>query len=86
MSSADETEVVFVIEAFDNVGTEKESSTTRRKTPAVDLVWIRPEKVAHRAFMWDFLLAVKQSDLVDAIDEGRKAAVNAEDGTALISG
>jgi hypothetical protein len=77
MSSADEAEIVLVIEAFDDVGTEEESSTTWRKTPAVDLIWIRPEKVTHSAFVWNFLLAVKQSDLVDAVDEGRKAAVNA---------
>lgn len=77
MSSAYEAEIVLVIEALDDVGTEEESSTTWRKTPAVDLIWIRPEKVTHSAFVWNFLLAVKQSDLVDAVDEGRKAAVNA---------
>ena len=85
MGSADEAEIVLVVETFDNVGAEEESSTSRRKAPAVDLVWIGPEKITHSAFMWDLLLAVKQPNLVDTVDKRRKIAVNAQHGTVPIS-
>jgi hypothetical protein len=77
MGSANEAEIVLVIKAFDNVGAEEESSTAWRKAPAVDLVWVRPEKITHGTFVWDFLLAVKQSNLVDTVDKRRKTTVNA---------
>lgn len=57
-----------MVEAFDNVGAEEETSTTGRETPAVDFVGVGPEKITHGAFMRDFLFAVKEPDFVDCVD------------------
>ena len=80
MRAGDEGEVVAVVEMLDNVGAEEKASAPRRESPAVDLVGVGPEEVAHCAFVRDFLLAVDESDFVDRVDEGREAAVDAEDG------
>lgn len=59
MRSADEAEVVLVIEALDNIGAEQEACTAGRQAPAVDFIRVGPEEIAHCAFVWDFLFAVQ---------------------------
>ena len=80
MRACNEREVVLPIEVADDVGAEEEARTTRRQAPAFDLIRVGPEQVAHGAFVGDFLLAVDEADFVDGVDEGREAAVHAEDG------
>ena len=53
-----EREVVVVVEALHDVGAEEEAGAARGEAPAVDLVRVAPEKVAHGAFVGHFLLAV----------------------------
>lgn len=71
-----------MVEALDDVGAEEEARAARREAPAVDLVRVAPQQVAHGAFVGHFLFAVEEPDLVDAVDERRQATVHAEDGAA----
>ena len=80
MCARNEREVVLPVEVADDVGAEEEARAARGQAPAFDLVRVGPEEVAHGAFMGDFLLAVDEADLVDGVDEGGEAAVDAEDG------
>lgn len=73
-----------MVEAFDDVGAEEEAGAPRAEAPAVDFVRVRPEEVAHGAFVGDFLFAVQEADFVDGFDEGGQAAVDAEDGAAAV--
>ena len=68
MCSGDEAQIVLVVEVFNYVGAEEETSTAGGEAPAVNVVWIGPEKIAHGAFVGHFLLAVDESDFVDAVD------------------
>ena len=47
-----------MVEAFDDVRAEEETGAAGGETPAVDFVGVRPEEVAHGAFVGDFLFAV----------------------------
>ena len=58
MRAADEGEVVLVVEALDDVRSEKEAGAAGAQAPAVDFVRVGPEEVAHGAFVGDFLFAV----------------------------
>ena len=69
MRARNQTKVVLVIEALDDIRAKQEPGSSRRQAPAVNLVWIGPQKVAHGAFVGHFLLAVQQADFVDAVDE-----------------
>ena len=40
------------------------SSTTRGYTPTTAIIWVRPQKITHWAFMWDFLNTIKVSDVI----------------------
>ena len=68
MRAADEGEVVLVVEALDYIRSEEESCAAGGQAPAVDFVRVRPEEVAHGAFVGDFLFAVQEADFVDAVD------------------
>ena len=65
----------------DDISAEEEARAAGGEAPAFDLVRVGPEEVAHGAFVWDFLLAVDEADLVDSVNEGGKAAMDAKDGT-----
>lgn len=84
MRSRYEREVVLVVEALDNVGTEEKSGASRRESPTVYLIGIGPQQVAHGAFMRHLLLAVEQPDLVYRVDERAKAAVYAKHSSAVV--
>ena len=62
-------EVVAVVEAFYYVGAEKEACAAGGEAPAVDLVGVRPEEVAHGAFVGDFLFPVQEPDFIDCVYE-----------------
>ena len=57
-----------MVEVLDDVGAEEETGAAGGEAPAVDVVWIGPEEIAHGAFVGYFLLAVDESDFVDAVD------------------
>ena len=69
-----------MVERLDDVLAEQEAGPARGEPPAVDVVRVRPEEVAHGALVGHLLLAVEEPDLVDRVDQGREAAVHAEDG------
>lgn len=75
-----------MVETLHDVGAEEEARAARGKAPAVDLVRVRPEEIAHGAFVGDFLFAIEEADGVDGFDEGGEAAVDAEDGAAVVGG
>ena len=77
-----ERQVVHVIETFYNVSPKQKPGSPRTEAPAVNLVWIGPEEVAHGTFVRDFLLSVEKPDFVYGVDQGRETTVNAENGAA----
>lgn len=52
-------------------GTERELISIR--------IWVTPDQICHRSFVWDLAEAVDDLDLVDRVDGWRKASVYAED-------
>jgi hypothetical protein len=74
--TSDEREVIFVIEMLDNVASEQETCPSRTQTPSFDFIRVGPEKITHGAFMRDFLFSINETDLINAIYQGREAAMN----------
>ena len=54
------------------------AGASRADTPAITVFRVRPEQIAHGAFMRHFLEAVKHSDVVKGFNAGRKTSVQAE--------
>lgn len=117
MRSCDERNVVGAVELVDDVAAKQEASSTRAQAPAVDLLGIRPQQVAHGTIVRHFLFAIDDANLtivvvvvggtpiscetsklglhlppkacessaqyathlVERVDRGRQAAVDAED-------
>jgi len=116
MRSCDERNVVGAVELVDDVAAKQEASATRAQAPAVDLLGIRPQQVAHGTIVRHFLFAIDDANLtivlvvvgtpiscetsklglhlppkacessaqyathlVERVDRGRQAAVDAED-------
>lgn len=59
VSTRDHRKVVAVVENFDNIGAEEKACASRRETPAVDLVGIGPQEVAHGSLVRNFLLPIQ---------------------------
>lgn len=78
MGSGDHLEVVSVVELLSNVLAEGVSGTTRVHAPASTIIGIRPEQIAHRSFMWDFLESFESSDVIKSLDAGRESTMEAE--------
>jgi hypothetical protein len=66
-------------ERLGNVLTKRVTRTTRRYAPAASVVRIGPEQVAHRTLVRDLLYTVDRADMVERVDRGGQAAVQAED-------
>ena len=86
MCAADQREIVLPVEMGHDVRAEEEAGSSGREAPALDLVRVGPEEVAHGAFVGDFLFAVEEADLVDGGEEGGEPAVDAEDGAGAGTG
>jgi hypothetical protein len=69
MRPRNQTQIIFMIKALDNISSKQEPRTSRTQTPPVNLIRVRPEQIAHCAFMWDFLFAVQQADFVDCVNQ-----------------
>ena len=78
MSAGDEVEAVVVIELLRNVLPESVAGSSRGGTPAGPVVGVGPEEVAHGAFVGHLLDSVELAYVVESINGGRKAAVEAE--------
>ncbi len=51
-------------EGLGDVPAEEEAGAARGEAPALDVVWVGPEEVAHGPVVRDFLFAVDCADLV----------------------
>ena len=67
MRSSNQIDVILMIELVYDVSSEQVSSASGADTPAADVVGIAPHEVAHGAVMWDLLLAVEASNLVQGV-------------------
>lgn len=79
MCSCHQGEAVVVVECFRNILAKGVAGTTRAYSPAASVIGIRPEEVAHGAFVGYFLYSVERSDVVKSIDTGRETAMKTED-------
>jgi hypothetical protein len=50
----------------------------RTHGPRVHLLGVGPDEVAEGALIWDLLIALQSLDLVQSVDFGREAAVDAQ--------
>lgn len=57
-----------MIKLFGDVLSKGIASTSWRDTPATSVIRIRPEEIANRTFMRNFLNSVKCLDLVKSVD------------------
>ena len=60
-------QAIVMVERFRNVLAEGVASAPRRDAPPAAIVGIRPQEVAHRAFVGHFLHTVERSDLIKGI-------------------
>ena len=75
----DERQVVCVVELLGDVLAEGEPGASGADTPSAAVVRVGPEEVAHGSLVGHLLDPVELPDLVDGLDHGREAAVEAED-------
>ena len=79
MSSGNQFQVVSMIEVLRYVLSKCEPGSSRRYSPAVPVVRIRPKQIAHWSFVRHLDLPVNCPDLVECIQIGREASMQAED-------
>jgi len=79
VGSGDEVDGIIMSERFGDIGSEKEASSTRRKTPARNIIRIGPEQVAHGSVMRNLLLSIYSPNLIDSLQHRTQAAVDAKD-------
>lgn len=51
-----------------DLAAKEPASTARTYCPGIDILWIRPHKVAKRALVRDFLGAVNRPNLIECLD------------------
>ena len=78
MSARDQSEAITVIKSLGNVLSKSVSSTPRRDAPAAPIVGIGPEQVAHGPLVRHLLKTVQSANVVQSVDAGTQAAVQAE--------
>ncbi|KAB8364839.1 hypothetical protein FH972_024702 [Carpinus fangiana] len=79
MCARDEREAVVVVEGLGNVLAKGVAGTSGRDAPAAAVVGVAPQQVTHGAFVGHFLYAVEGADVVEGVNAGAEAAVEAED-------
>ena len=79
MRSRNQCQAVVVVEGLRDVLTKGVPRTTGRYAPAASVVGIRPQEIAHGTLVGDLLDAIQSPDVVQGVDAGRQAAVEAED-------
>lgn len=58
MGTGNKCEAIIAVKLFRDVLSKGVASTTRADPPATSVIRIRPEEIAHRAFVGDFLDAI----------------------------
>ncbi len=79
MRSGHECEPVAVIKRLGYVLAEGVARTPGWDAPAAPVVRVRPQEVAHGAFVGHFLQPVEGANVVERVDAGAEAAVQAKD-------
>jgi hypothetical protein len=79
MRSRHEGQAVIVIKSLGDVLAKGVAGASRGDSPAAAVVRVGPEEVAHRSLVRDLLDAVDGADVIEGVDGGREAAVEAED-------
>lgn len=79
MGPGNKRQAVVVVESLRDVLTECVTGTTGRDSPSAPVVGVRPQKVAHGSLVGHLLDPVKGADVVERVDAGRQASVQAED-------
>lgn len=78
MRASNQCEAVVMIERFRNILTEGIAGTSWRYPPPTSIIRIRPQQIAHRALVRNFLNSVEGSDVIQRIDTRRETTVQAE--------
>jgi hypothetical protein len=71
MRTRNQRDIVGAIELSNHIAAKQVAGTTRTQAPAINLLGIRPQQVAHGAIVWYFLLAINQTDLNSETSTGR---------------
>lgn len=83
MGSANEVDVVLVVEVFDDDLAEGVGDTSVIFTPVdhvlLGVCRITPEQIAQKAWIWDIGGSQNFVDLLQVVQLGREASVDAED-------
>ena len=79
MSSCNSLKIVFHNELLGDVLAEGVACTAGGYAPAASVVGIGPEEVAHGSFVRHFDYAIDSFDLVEGVEAGGEATVEAED-------
>ena len=79
MGSRHQRQSVVVVEGLRDVLAERVSRASRRYAPSAPVIRVGPEQVAHGPLVRHLLYAVERPDVVERVDAGREAAVEAED-------
>eukprot|EP00550_Attheya_septentrionalis_P001397 CAMPEP_0198288508 /NCGR_PEP_ID=MMETSP1449-20131203/6979_1 /TAXON_ID=420275 /ORGANISM="Attheya septentrionalis, Strain CCMP2084" /LENGTH=150 /DNA_ID=CAMNT_0043986657 /DNA_START=41 /DNA_END=493 /DNA_ORIENTATION=+ len=76
---ADEAEAILMVKLLRNVLAKGEPGAPWTDAPATALVRVAPKQVAHGSLVGHLLHAVQLSDVVEGVDGGAEAAVQAKD-------
>lgn len=79
MRTGDQLEAIRMVEILRYVLSEGEAGTSRRDTPSMTLVRIRPQQVTHRTFVRNLDLPVDLTNLLQRVKVRRQASMEAED-------
>lgn len=79
MSSSNHLQIICVVELLSNVLPEGVASAPRVHPPSRTIIGVRPEEVAHWAFVGDFLEPFEGPDVVQGLDAGGESAMEAKE-------
>ena len=79
VGSGDNFDVVGAVELLGDVFSEGEAGASGALSPALNVVWIGPDNVAHGSFVGDLLDSVQFSDAVEGAELRAESSVDAED-------
>lgn len=79
MSSRHQSQAVILVKRLRDILAERVTRSSRGDSPSAAIIRIRPQQIAHRAFVRDFLDTVEGTDVVKRVDTGRQPSVKTED-------
>ena len=79
MGTGDEVQIIPLVEHGHDVPAEQIPRAARRQTPAVDLLRVGPEQIAHGPVVGHLLLPIDDADLIEGVDARTESAVDGED-------